>query len=393
MLIPIGTDVRLRSRPVANWVLIGLNVAIFLIGGGSESQWAGKSHFTLNAAVPTLSQYITYQFLHGDLTHLLGNMLFLWVFGNAVCDRMGPVAYVLFYLAGGVFAGAVFAAVNENPLLGASGAIAAVTTAFMVLYPRVHVTLLLWLLFFVTTLQLPALLLIALKIILWDNVIAPRVGGGVESNVAFSAHLGGYAFGFLVSLALLAIRALPRNQFDLLALWARWRRRTGVVGEVTFSTPTQARPVRVQELQSRPIEPLHLSPADQLREDILVRLEEHDPDEAARLYARLLELAPDHVLPRQAQLDLANHLARVQQHDMAVAAYEAFLASYPAAADAAQVHLLVGLITARYLGDPRRAIDHLQLALDGLSRPDQRDLAQRELAALRAAYPNGQEST
>jgi outer membrane protein assembly factor BamD (BamD/ComL family) len=78
---------------------------------------------------------------------------------------------------------------------------------------------------------------------------------------------------------------------------------------------------------------------------------------------------------------------------MAVAAYEAFLASYPAAADAAQVHLLVGLITARYLGDPRRAIDHLQLALDGLSRPDQRDLAQRELAALRAAYPNGQEST
>ncbi len=383
MLIPIGTDVRPRRPPIGNWVLIALNVLIFFVTDVLIA-WPGfKSYFTLNASVPSLSQYITYQFLHGDLAHLAGNMLFLWIFGNAVCDRLGNLPYVLFYLAGGVFAGVVFAQFNDNPILGASGAIAAVTTAFLVLYPRVHITMLLWM-FIVTTFQLPAMLLIVIKIILWDNVFAPALdrSSGMVSNVAYSAHLAGYAFGFLVPMLLLAVRALPRNQFDLLAVFKRWRQRGGLAADVW--SPPAARPVRMEERGSRPIEPLRLSPVEQLREEIVDRISEHDLTEAVQLYRQLLKLDAAHVLPRRQQLELANHLAQQRDYSEAAHAYEAFLAAYPSAADQAQVRLMLGLIYGRYLHAYQRAAGHLAAALEELSLDSQRELARQELAQVQA---------
>ena len=384
MLIPIGTDLRLRHPPVGNWALIGLNAVIYLLINQFHSTFVAELLPPLHASVPTLYEYISYQFRHANLGHLAGNMLFLWLFGNAVCDRMGSVNYVGFYLAGGVFAGCVFAATNANPLMGASGAIAAVTTAFLVLFPRVHITILLWLLI-VTTIQLPSMFFIIFKIMLWDNLIAPSLDRtAMTSGVAFSAHLAGYAFGFAVALAMLLLRGLPRHQFDLLALWSRWRRRSGVTGEMSFAGPRPARPVVVEEVESRPLEPLKLTAAEQLREDILDRISEHDLDEAARLYQQLLELDASHVLPRAAQLELGNHLAQSQRYEAAVRAYEGFLEAYPTAGDAAQVRLYAGLICRRYLRDSRRALGYLQAALDGLSLKSQRHLAAQEIAAAEA---------
>ena len=378
MLIPIGTDIRTRRTPLGNWTLIALNVLIFIVTDGLGNDGI-KDFYALNAAVPGLNQYLTYQFLHGDMWHLVGNMLFLWIFGNAVCDRMGSICYVLFYLAGGVFAAFVFVRGNHHPLIGASGSIAAVTTAFLVLFPRVHVRLLLWF-FFITTFQVPAMLLIVFKIILWDNVIAPSFGGrGLESSVAFSAHLGGYGFGFAAAVFLLTVRALPRNQFDLLALWDRWRRRTGIGAEIPFSRPQSARPVVVQELDSRPLEPLKFTPVEQLREDILDRLAQRDFREAERLYDRLLEMDAEQVLPRREQLEIGNHFAQTQQHARAVAAYESFLTTYPSSADAAQIRLLLGLINNRYLQRFEQAAEHLRGAIDGLPSESQRALAREEL--------------
>ncbi|RMF81570.1 MAG: rhomboid family intramembrane serine protease [Planctomycetota bacterium] len=377
-LIPIGTDVRLRSRPIGNYCLIAANVLVMLIGTRMPPNVLDALLPPLHADVPMLHEYITYQFRHGDLWHLVGNMLFLWIFGNAVCDRMGSLNYVLFYLAGGVVAGVVFTQANNNPLVGASGAIAAVTTAFLVLFPRVHVTLLIWF-FIITTIQLPAMILIVFKIILWDNVLAPSFERGMASNVAYSAHLGGYAFGLAVSLGMLLVRALPRNQFDLLALWSRWTRRTGMASEYSFRRPPVARPVRVEELESAPLESLPLSEAEQLREDILDRIAEHDLGEAAQLYERLRAIDPEAVLPRPQQLDLANHLAQHGDHARAAAAYESYLAAYPTAADTFQVRLLVGLIYRRYLHDDERAVEHLRAALSGVTVASQRELAQHEL--------------
>jgi len=382
MLIPIGTDVRPRTPPVANYVLIAANVLMFLFTDafGGEYGQTVKRLYMLDAARPLLFQYVTYQFLHGDIMHLLGNMLFLWIFGHAVCERMGSVCYAMFYLGGGVSAGVVFAASADNPILGASGSIAAVTTAFLVLFPRVHITMLL-IFIVITTFQLPAMVLIVFKIILWDNVIAMWLdaGRGGLTNVAHSAHLGGYTFGFTIAMLMLLLRALPRNQFDLLALWSRWRRRTGLAGAGSGGGWRTARPIDVEEMASRPLETLPLTPAERLREEILDRLNERDFDGAVARYENLLRLDPSQTLPRAQQLDIANHLAQIGRHADAAAAYEAFLAAYPASADTYQVRLLLGLICHRYLKRDERAVLHLRQALEGLTLESQRQLAQDEL--------------
>ncbi len=382
MLIPIGSDLRPRHAPVANWLLIGLNVLVFLFTdylGGSAGAHV-KAFYSLDAARPSLHQYLTYQFLHGDVLHLAGNMLFLWIFGNAVCDRMGTLGYVLFYLAGGVCAGLAYTLGADNPILGASGAIAAVTTAFLALFPRVRITMLVWM-FFIFTFQVPAMVLIVFKIILWDNIIAPAMDHSVaSSNVAFSAHLGGYLFGFTVAMMLLATRALPRNQFDIMGLWNRWRRRTGFTGPSLIGGRTPAaRPILVEEVGSRPLEAVPLTPLEKLREDIGALLQARDMAAAAAAYLRLLELDESQVLARPQQLDIANHLAQTRRYREAAAAYEAFLTAYPGAADAAQVQLFLGLVYRRHLHQPEQAVRHLRRARAVLQLEAERALAEEEL--------------
>ncbi len=384
MFIPIGSDVRTRRPPVANWTIIALNVLVYLVtdhlGGAFGAQL--KTFYALDAARPVLHQYLTYQFLHGDLLHLVGNMLFLWLFGGAVCDRMGAVPYVLFYLAGGVFAGFGFAVNAENPILGASGSIAAVTTAFLVLFPRVHITMLVWMVF-IFTLQVPAMILIVFKIILWDNIIAPKFDDqALASNVAYSAHLAGYFFGFGTSYALLAFRGLERNQFDMLALWSRWRRRSGLTTAGSAgpgSYRTTPRPIAVEEVESRPLQEVRLTPVEELRERIANHL--HDRDQAAALqaYERLMELDSEQVLSRGQQLEMANLLAQARKYDAAAQAYEAFLDNYPGAVDVPQVRLFLGLIYSRYLDRYDRAALQLRRALEGLQLDAQRTLAEEEL--------------
>ncbi|MCG3125983.1 MAG: hypothetical protein CHACPFDD_00811 [Phycisphaerae bacterium] len=388
LIVPIGTDVQTRRMPAANVALIIANALIFLLTdhfGGAFGQYL-KRWNVLDAARPLVYQYVTYQFLHADWMHLIGNMIFLWIFGNAVCERMGNVAYVFFYLAGGVFSGVIFAAGASNPILGASGAIAAITTAYLVLFPRSRVNLL-FLFVFVTTIELPALYVIVFKVILWDNILAPAIErGAAHSSVAYSAHLGGYAFGLAVGMLMLAIRAVPRSQFDMLALVSRWRRRQFLSVAPPPRRVATARPVQVDQLDSRPLSEIRLSPVERLRAQILERLAERDEAEAVALYTQMMQLDPEQVLPRQAQLEIANQLARLQRHHESVAAYEAFLAAYPTSPDAPQVRLLVGLIYNRYLGLPQRAVEHLRRAAAELSQPAQRALA---LDELRLAEPGG----
>lgn len=391
MLIPIGTDIRTRKLPTANVALIVANVAVFLLTDwfGGEIGRAFKLHNMLDATRPVLYQYITYQFLHGDVLHLAGNMLFLWIFGNAVCDKMGNTCYTLFYLAGGVFSGIAFGMVSTNPIIGASGAIAAVTTGFLALFPRSRVSILL-LFVFITTFKLPSMVLILVKIILWDNILAPKLTGGIGADtVAYSAHLGGYAFGFAAAILMLVTRALPRNQFDMLALWSRWRRRTGFAMDADQETTYSARPIVAEQIDSQPL--TDAGPAVTLKGEILDRIADRDLPEAARLYLKLAELSERPLLSRQAQLDIANQLAAMRQHRPAAAAYELFLSAYPTTADADQVRLLLGLIYNRHLRQYEEAIKHLRRAMAGLGQESQRQLAESELnvAAAHVYGPGG----
>lgn len=383
-LIPIGTDVRPRHAPVANYALIAINVVIFLLTdvfGGARGELV-KASYALDAARPQLYQYLTYQFLHGDALHLGGNMLFLWIFGNAVCDRIGTIGYLLFYLAGGVTAGVAFTSTADNPMVGASGAIAAVTTAFLALYPRVQITLLVWMVV-IFTFQVPATVLIVFKMVLWDNVLAPQFDRAAMSNVAYSAHLGGYAFGFIIALVLLLARALPRNQLDIISIWSRGARRYGL-SPADARGPIGARPVRFEELGSRPIELPPPAPTDQIRERIADRLRGGDPAGAAQAYLELLRLDPGAVLSSAQQIEVANALAQDRQYGAAAHAYEGYLDAYPASVDAAEVRLFLGLIYARYLAQDERAIHHLRRAVEGLRSEKQRQLAEAELAAAEA---------
>ena len=144
-------------------------------------------------------------FLHGSLLHIGGNMLFLWIFGNNIEDRAGPLKYLLFYLAAGLVATATFVAIQPNstvPMIGASGAIAGVMGAYLVLFPNVRIRSLLILGFFVLFRDIPAKWLL----LFW---FALQFFTSPSSGVAWTAHVGGFVFGVLVGLVW---RASGRSQ-------------------------------------------------------------------------------------------------------------------------------------------------------------------------------------
>jgi membrane associated rhomboid family serine protease len=149
---------------------------------------------------------IASMFLHGGWLHLLGNMLFLWIFGNNVEDRLGPIPYLLFYLVGGITAAlaqVVIDPTSDVPLVGASGAIAAVLGAYIVLFPGARVLSLVFLGFFYQLLEVPAVILLGFWFVL--QLISGFAAFGAETaqgGVAFFAHIGGFVLGVVVGLIL-----------------------------------------------------------------------------------------------------------------------------------------------------------------------------------------------
>ncbi len=139
-------------------------------------------------------------FMHGGWMHIIGNMLYLWIFGNNIEDRLGHVRFVLFYLLCGAAAALVQSVINTHsgvPMIGASGAIAGVLGAYMVLFPRAHVLVLVPLGFFTQLLRLPALLVLGFWFVLQfieGRLMAPGEGGGV----AYWAHIGGFIAGVVL---------------------------------------------------------------------------------------------------------------------------------------------------------------------------------------------------
>ncbi len=155
----------------------------------------------------------TSMFMHGSLLHLGGNMLFLWIFGNNIEDSMGRPRFVAFYLLGGIAALAAHVLIDPSstvPTVGASGAIAAVLGGYAILYPRARVLTVVFIIIFVTVVQLPALLVLGLWFLLQllPAFNEPVVGGG---GVAYFAHIGGFVFGLLL-IRVFADRA--RDDYD-----------------------------------------------------------------------------------------------------------------------------------------------------------------------------------
>jgi membrane associated rhomboid family serine protease len=151
---------------------------------------------------PTWLTLFTSMFMHGSILHLGGNMLFLWIFGNNVEDSMGPVKFLLFYLLGGIAAAALQIAIDPGsqiPNLGASGAVAGVLGGYLLLFPRARVVTVVFIIFFFTILELPAILFL----VIWIGQqflfgYFDLVGSDGEGGVAYFAHIGGFVFGLLL---------------------------------------------------------------------------------------------------------------------------------------------------------------------------------------------------
>ena len=156
---------------------------------------------------------ITYQFLHAGFLHAAGNLLFLWIFGNNVEDRLGRLGFLVFYLWAGILAAltqVVIDPLSEIPLVGASGAISGVLGVYVVMFPRARIVSIVFLVFFFQIVSVPAVVLLSFWFVLQivDGLTALGAPPDVAGGVAFFAHIGGFLAGVVVALA---IRAVERT--------------------------------------------------------------------------------------------------------------------------------------------------------------------------------------
>lgn len=212
-MIPLRDNVPSRRFPIVNTAIIALNVLIFLfeslLAPGQRDPFIWRwglvpAEFWQGGGLGRWIPLFTSMFLHGGWWHLISNMLALYIFGDNVEDRLGSARYVLFYLFGGLAASAAHLVAYSGssiPTVGASGAIAAVLGAYLVLYPQARVITLVPIFFFVRIVEIPALIYLGFWFIsqLFNGLFALTAtdvfqGGGV----AWWAHIGGFLFGLAI---------------------------------------------------------------------------------------------------------------------------------------------------------------------------------------------------
>ncbi len=211
-MIPISDEIRSRTVPVVNYALVALNIGLYLL-----TRLPGESFFMATildfglipaqifgpVGVAAWTDLFTSMFLHGSLVHLGGNMLYLWIFGDNVEDAMGHVGYLIFYLLGGVLAALVHVLLNLHstvPTVGASGAIAAVLGAYLILFPGSRVRTIIPLGYFIRIAMLPAVVVLGFWFVfqLVDGLLSLGMPPGA-GGVAFWAHIGGFVAGVVLA--------------------------------------------------------------------------------------------------------------------------------------------------------------------------------------------------
>ena len=390
-MIPLGTDAPQRRTPLMNYFLITTCVVIYLIShrATSPAHPYGLAHgwarFMLNPRHLELVQFITYIFLHANFMHILGNMIFLWVFGNQVNDRLGHLAYLFFFLAGGILAGCgqVLSSVHGNPTLGASGSIAAVAGLFLVLCPLVNIRV--W--FFVVVFDVASYWFVLAQIFLFD------VYGAFVRNddVAHWAHLTGYLTGFVTGMVILLLRLVPRDHYDLLSLLNRARRRAAYRQMVSRGYNPFNKPVPPPPGVTKIRGPVTV--ADPAMTELLNKVQqhrrEHNMPAAAAAYRELTAKFPAARLPGDAQLDVANQLMVEKDFKLAAGAYESALSSSGSGTRNDEIKQILGLIYARYLGNPQRALELFESILDHIHDPQRRAFVQDEISAIKSGNQGG----
>jgi membrane associated rhomboid family serine protease len=210
-MIPLRDTIRSTSYPVVNIMIIAINILFFIVelSQGSELDRFIYTYGLVPARYtsPTISSQFTFyqqmfsllsfMFIHGGLFHLIGNLWSLFIFGDNVEDRLGPIKYFLFYMLCGVSSGLFHLAVNWNspiPTIGASGAIAGVMGAYMILYPKSKILTLIPIFLFFPIVEIPAVFFLGLWFVFQFFSAASMAGKG---GIAWWAHIGGFIFGII----------------------------------------------------------------------------------------------------------------------------------------------------------------------------------------------------
>lgn len=217
-MFPLKDDIPARRTPVVTFALIALNVLVFFVFQrayfGSDATFDQRivdwgvipdalTHPGDSSQPASWLTPLTAMFMHGGVLHLGVSMLFLWIFGCTIEDSMGRARFLAFYVAGGLAPAALLTAMapdSQVATIGSTGAVAAVLGGYVLLYPRARVVALSFVVAFMTVVELPALLVLAvwfvLQALLGIASVAQPVGGG-DATLAYVAQVGGFAFGLL----------------------------------------------------------------------------------------------------------------------------------------------------------------------------------------------------
>ncbi len=209
-MIPLYDTLRSRRFPIVNWLLIALNFIVFFYEISLSSSALNKLTLVWGLVPRQLMLHpqaawvtiFTAMFLHGGWLHILGNMWFLFIFGDNIEDRMGHARYLVFYMLSGLAAGLLESYVlptSNVPMIGASGAIAGVLGAYLILFPQARIASIVPIFFIFTIIEIPAVLFLLIWFVLqlfsgWTAL----EGTAAASGVAWWAHVGGFVFGALM---------------------------------------------------------------------------------------------------------------------------------------------------------------------------------------------------
>ena len=223
-MLPLSDHNPRRTTPYINYLLVALNILVFLwelsLGDNIEPAlrvvaFVPMRFWSSPNIVANIIRMFVSMFLHGGWLHLGGNMLYLWIFGDNVEDRLGHFRYAIFYLACGVIATLAHAVANpmsRMPSIGASGAIAGVLGAYLVLFPRAMVTTLIPIFVFITVREVPAILVLGLWFVLQFFSSVASLGIPEAQNaggVAYFAHVGGFVAGMILVVVFGGLRRRP----------------------------------------------------------------------------------------------------------------------------------------------------------------------------------------
>ena len=210
---PISDINKTKNKPILSWMVIVCCILIFIYQQNLDYHSKQTTILTFGmipsvifnikqlsdelVIIPSYMTLVSSMFLHGGWMHLIGNMAYLYIFGDNIEDKLGKIKFIIFYVSCGIFAALSQALVDinsETPMIGASGAISGVLGAYLVLFPKKDIKVFLWFLIFIKIFRIPAMYVIGC----WIFIQFFSLNNSEESNIAYVAHIGGFIAGIIL---------------------------------------------------------------------------------------------------------------------------------------------------------------------------------------------------